>query len=572
MKFMSTQVAIFLQNKETSRNFKYLMRFFGLLMVLIVSFSFIFHVIMAWEERDYSWVTGLYWTLTVMSTLGFGDITFVSDSGKIFSIVVLLSGIIFLLVMLPFTFIQFFYAPWLNAQSRSRIPRVLGAEVRDHVLIVGTNPTALALSKELNHYDHRAYLLCPDMQRAIELRDQEYFVVCGEYDDPKTYEALQVKQAAMVVTLESDVRNTGVSFTVRTADKDVFIVSSVDLDESIDILGLSGCDEVFAFTKLLGDTLARRTLAGNMKSGIMGRFGELLVAEAPVMRTPLQGQTLRGAGLRAVTGVNVVGVWERGHFQLPKVDDVLNDNTVLVLVGNRKQMSAFDDYMGHTNDSNAPVLILGGGRVGLAAAQYFERRNIDYRIVEKQPRLSKASASINSHIVAGSAAELEVLEKAGIREAPAVLITTHDDDLNTYLTIYCRRLRPDIQILSRATVDRNINILHAAGADLVMSEASLVANTVLNLLNPGKVLMLSEGLNIFQVPVPTSLVGRTLINSGIRTETNCSVVGVRHGEKVEANPDPAQLLQQNEFLVLIGDSQAEEKFMEHFQVRRNDME
>jgi hypothetical protein len=62
------------------------------------------------EGKEYSWITGFYWTLTVMTTLGFGDITFTTDLGKIFSIVVLLSGVIFLLVLLPFTFIQFFFA------------------------------------------------------------------------------------------------------------------------------------------------------------------------------------------------------------------------------------------------------------------------------------------------------------------------------------------------------------------------------------------------------------------------------------------------------------------------------
>ena len=49
--------------------------------------------------------------------------------------------------------------------------------------------------------------------------------------------------------------------------------------------------------------------------------------------------------------------------------------------------------------------------------------------------------------VEGNAAELAVLQKAGIERAPAVIITTHDDDMNVYLTIYCRRLRPDIQIV-----------------------------------------------------------------------------------------------------------------------------
>ena len=63
---------------------------------------------MLFEEKEFSWITGFYWTLTVMSTLGFGDITFASDLGKAFTLTVLLSGIVFLLVMLPFTFIQFF--------------------------------------------------------------------------------------------------------------------------------------------------------------------------------------------------------------------------------------------------------------------------------------------------------------------------------------------------------------------------------------------------------------------------------------------------------------------------------
>ena len=55
-----------------------------------------------------------------MTTLGFGDITFTSDIGRLFSIVVLLSGVVFLLVMLPFLFIRLFYAPWLEARVRLR--------------------------------------------------------------------------------------------------------------------------------------------------------------------------------------------------------------------------------------------------------------------------------------------------------------------------------------------------------------------------------------------------------------------------------------------------------------------
>ena len=116
MKFLSSQIALFMQQHSVRRNIGFLLRFFAMLLGLIALYSILFHYIMQYEHRSFSWVTGVYWTLTVMSTLGFGDITFTSDLGRVFSIVVLMSGVLLLLIMLPFTFIQFFYAPWLEAQ------------------------------------------------------------------------------------------------------------------------------------------------------------------------------------------------------------------------------------------------------------------------------------------------------------------------------------------------------------------------------------------------------------------------------------------------------------------------
>lgn len=590
MKFLPSQIAFFMQSRSAQRNMRFLFRFVLLLVAVITLYSVLFHVIMDYEGRDYSWATGFYWTLTVMSTLGFGDITFLSDTGKLFTLVVLLSGIIFLLVMLPFTFIQFFYAPWLEAQTRLRAPRELPAETRDHVIIVGGDATALGLGRDLAQYAHPYVLLCSDAQTALDLQDQGFSVAVGDYDDPETYRRLRVEQAAMLVALDGDVRNTNVAFTAREASPDIPVVCGADQDEAVDILTMAGGTHVFRFSSMLGQGLARRTLAGHMRTGVVGRFDDLVVAEAPVMRTGLVGHSLRDSDLRKVTGVNVVGVWERGRFQLPRPDAPLEASTVLVLAGTRQQMDAFDRYIGGQgmNDapdhsggadgfggtgeqaaagetsaapaSDAPVLILGGGRVGLAAARQFAETGIDYRIVEKNPRL----VHDNIHTITGSAADLDVLERAGIREAPAVLVTTHDDDLNIYLTIYCRRLRPDIQIISRATLDRNIGILHKAGADLVMSHGSLVSNTVINLLNPGKVLMLSEGLNIFRAPVGLGLAGRTLKDSGIRDETGCSVVALRGPGGLSVNPDPALLLRACDELILIGDSEAERRFLERY--------
>ena len=61
------------------------------LVVLVVGFAAVFHQLMALEGESYSWATGIYWVLVTMSTLGFGDIVFASEAGRIFSVIVLRS-------------------------------------------------------------------------------------------------------------------------------------------------------------------------------------------------------------------------------------------------------------------------------------------------------------------------------------------------------------------------------------------------------------------------------------------------------------------------------------------------
>ncbi|HEX8360845.1 MAG TPA: potassium channel family protein, partial [Longimicrobium sp.] len=132
MKFVPAQFAAYLQVRSARRNLRALWNYVIVLLLMITAYSVIFHFLMAAEGQSFSWLTGFYWTLTVMSTLGFGDITFKSDAGRLFSMVVLLSGVIFLLIVLPFAFIQFFFAPWLEARSAMRTPRQVPAGTSGH--------------------------------------------------------------------------------------------------------------------------------------------------------------------------------------------------------------------------------------------------------------------------------------------------------------------------------------------------------------------------------------------------------------------------------------------------------
>jgi len=321
---------------------------------------------------------------------------------------------------------------------------------------------------------------------------------------------------------------------------------------------------VFQFMKMLGRSMGNRTLGIHKATKVIGRFDSLLIAEIPAMMTTFKGKRLIEAQIREKSGVTVVGIWEKGKFVAPLPHTIIQPTTIMLIAGSQKQLEVFDkEFAGNHKytETDLPVLILGGGRVGLAASEVLNEGGVSYKIVEKRPVLARDKD--RSKFISGDAAELSVLKEAGIEGAGSVLITTHNDAVNIYLTFYCRQLRPDIQIVSRATNPRNVNKLHAAGADLVMSYASMATNSIMSILIPGEVDMVMEGLNLFRVPVTNKLAGKTLIESMIREKTGCSVIAIRQEHGVlHVGPDPKAELEDKTELILMGTNEAEKKFLE----------
>ncbi len=561
MKSLLPELLFFAQNKTTRRNAVILLNFLGFLFLIICLYSVLFHALMMYEGRYYSWVTGFYWTLTVMSTLGFGDITFHSDTGLIFTIFVLISGILFLLILLPFTFIQFFYAPWLEAQEKARTPRELPGDMKDHVIITHVDPITTRLIEYLSRQEIPYFIITADVQEANSLVDLGYQVIIGEPDRPETYRRLQVDTAALVVVTNDDLVSTNISFTIRQVSRDVPIVTNANHEHSIDILEFSGNISVYQFMKMLGESLSRRTLGVGQGTNIIGRFDDLLISELPAMYTGLDGKTLARSGIREATGVTVIGMMEHGKFKASAPDTLITSKTILMIAGSTRQLSSFNDHypVNYTQDPGGPqVLILGGGRVGMIAAATLEEQSITYRIVEKRP--IKTTGHIQDNLIVGDAADINTLKMAGIDSAKTVIVTTHDDDMNIYLVFYCRQLRSDIQIISRSILERNVSKLHMAGADQVMSYSSLGAGTIFHLLRPNEVSLLTEGLIFLNRRAGPQFAGKTIKNCGIREKTGFSIIAIRKNAQLLVSPEPGITIAENDELIVLGTAENERLF------------
>ncbi len=523
---------------------------------MVTVFSTLFHVLMEREERSYSWATSVYWTLTTMTTLGFGDITFVSDAGRLFSVVVLLAGSTFLLVMLPFIFIQFVFMPWMADRDRRKAPRQISASTRGHLVITELGPVEAALIERAGQAGVPYVLLVEDVEEAARLHDEGRRVMVGDLDDPNTYLNARVGEAAMVVATRNDRTNTNIAFTVREIAPEVLIVASANDPAAVDILEIAGADHVVQLGEILGTAMAARTLGPDGRSHVIGEFAGLKIAEAAVAGTTLVGRSLAEAQLRAGVGVGIIGVWDRGRFSVATGDTVLGSTTVLLLAGTQQQLDAYDRMYSSQSPEVHHMVIIGGGRVGRAVGQAFAAEGLSYTIVERMREREHAGVSY----VIGDAADRAVLEAAGIDRAGAVLITTHDDDINVYLTRYCRGLRPEVRIVSRAKLDRNVSTLYRAGADAVLSYAGSCSAAIWNHFRGEETLLVAQGLNLFRTPIPRELAGKSLADSHLYRRTGCNVVAVVDGQGIHGNPDAHAPLPAGGELVVIGTESAESEF------------
>ncbi len=553
-----------LQQPGLRKNLGAMWRYVLVLVAFIATYTVLFHVLMQFEGQEHSWLTGLYWTLTVMTTLGFGDITFQGDLGRLFSLVVLLTGVVLLLIVLPFTFIRNFYAPWLEAQLNVKAPREVSPDVQGHVLICEYDAIAQALISRLDVRQIPYFVLVSDPARAVALHGDGISVLLGEPESVDTWRHARAEHARLIVANLSDPANTNATLTLREHAPDTMVTAVVEDQDAVDILEMAGASHVIALKSRLGQQLAVRVNAGSLSAHIVGRYEDLLIAEFPVRGTALIGRTIRATRLRELCGVNIVAYWERGRLRPAQADVVLSESNVAVVVGTEDQIDELNAMFVIYQANDNPVIVIGGGKVGRAAIRSLKERDIHVTVIDESEALRPKLEALADHVVIGDAASLDTMKQADIANAPSVVLTTHDDAANIFLAVYCNRLNPKCHIVSRVTHERNLEAIHRAGADFVLSESGLCAKLLVSVLQSRELVIIGEAVDFFVVPVPRTLAGQTLMESGIGAKTGMNVIGIRRGEVSENSPAATTVLDEDASLVLIGTLEQRQEFTRVF--------
>ncbi len=209
------------------------------------------------------------------------------------------------------------------------------------------------------------------------------------------------------------------------------------------------------------------------------------------------------------------------------------------------------------------VIVCGYGRNGLQAVKRLRSYNMPCVVIDKDVELLEESEEEVLY-VEGDAIDDEVLMKAGIKRASALICALPKDTDNLFVVLSARQLTKHLKIISRASQLSSYKKLKIAGADNVILPDSIGGQHMASLIVVPDLIdfmdnmTLSEGdtQNVQEIPYKTICEQdeqKKIRDLSIREETGCSIIGYKKPDgNFIINPESDLLLEKGSNLIILG--------------------
>jgi voltage-gated potassium channel len=219
-----------------------------------------------------------------------------------------------------------------------------------------------------------------------------------------------------------------------------------------------------------------------------------------------------------------------------------------------KQISKLKDH----------VIVVGYGRNGSQAVDELLSNNIQVVVIENRPNVIEYIQENPKIIyIDGDATDDNVLHKAGIENAKALISALANDADNLFVVITAREINPDLIIISRASAIANDRKLKLAGATNVIMPDKVGGQKMAKLvIQPDihefveKILLHRVGdVSLFEISCSeiNSNTNKTIGELQIRERTGISIIGIKqeNGQYI-LNPSSDTVLKKGIMLFVLG--------------------
>ena len=224
--------------------------------------------------------------------------------------------------------------------------------------------------------------------------------------------------------------------------------------------------------------------------------------------------------------------------------------------GHSRKMSKMRDHF----------IICGAGRVGSHLIRNLSDANGTFLVIETDSAKVEALMDLGITVLPRDATLEETLREAGVQYARGLASCLPDDADNVYVVLTARDLNPNLHIVARAAEEQAESKLIRAGANRVVAPTiigghrmamALTKPAVGDFLDSVTANHLELGFEQLEVDPGSSLVGRRLKESVIRSELNIVIVSIRRNDgEIIFNPSGETRIEGGDMLIAIGNAES----------------
>ncbi|MCK5839642.1 MAG: potassium channel protein [Bacteroidales bacterium] len=326
--------------------------------LLLILFVFIFGVTGYEIIEDLSFFDSLYMTVITLSTVGFREVKQLSEGGKIFTIILIITSLgVFAYAVSTLT--GSFIEGQLNKLLKGYIKKSDMKKMKDHVIICGYGSNGMQAANELLAHQTICVIIDADKEKMESLQENEnlIFMVGDATDDEVLIKVWIEKASALITTLPLDTDNVFVVLTARALNGSLLIISRASSESSQMKLRRAGVDNVVMPEKVGGAYMAKLVT----RPDVVEFLGHLSVQGADPtnldeifcdnMPEEFYDQKIDKIEIRKKFGINIIGIkTSDGQFMLnPPPHTVVQPNTKLFVLGTPEQIKKLRGLMRDTN-------------------------------------------------------------------------------------------------------------------------------------------------------------------------------------------------------------------------------
>ncbi|MDH5760691.1 MAG: potassium channel protein [Gemmatimonadota bacterium] len=309
--------------------------------------------------EEWGFADSLYMSVITLTAVGYSEVHPLSDSGRIFTMLLLLGGITWMGLWFANLTSLIVEMDLKNVLRRRRAMKEI-EKMKDHVIVCGAGRTGRQVIQELETMTDSYVVIERDAVRVRQLHDlfpKAHIVEGDATHDHVLLEAGLGRAKGLVTCLSADTDNLFVCLSARDMAGALTIVARAYEEETVDKLYRAGADHVVSpnvsSAIRMASVLLRPSVVSFLDIATRSSDLSLRMEEATIGEdSPMAGKTLMDAKIPQETGLIVIAVRKVGPRRHdfvfnPVADTRLDAGDEIIVLGKKDQIDRLRRHIGN---------------------------------------------------------------------------------------------------------------------------------------------------------------------------------------------------------------------------------